>query len=138
MGMTPMRAIAAATRVNAQIIGKGRELGSIEPGKIADVIVVNGNPLFDIVALAQVEVAVKDGVVYKGAPSPRENQCQTRNSVCDGGELRASLCESHQRTEHTQSSEDDDRGNDVEDGPVTHHGRDGNQARAIDDRVRRR
>jgi imidazolonepropionase-like amidohydrolase len=71
MGMTPMRAIAAATRVNAQIIGKGRELGSIEPGKIADVIVVNGNPLFDIVALAQVEVAVKDGVVYKGAPSPR-------------------------------------------------------------------
>ena len=51
MGMTPMRAIAAATRVNAQIIGKPRDLGSIEPGKIADIIVVNGNPLFDITAL---------------------------------------------------------------------------------------
>lgn len=71
MGMTPLRAIAAATRINAQIIGKGRELGSIEPGKLADVIVVNGNPLFDIVALSHVEVVVKDGVVYKGGASPR-------------------------------------------------------------------
>jgi len=69
MGMTPARAIAAATRVNAQIIGKGRELGSIEPGKTADVIVVNGNPLFDITALSHVEVVVKDGVVYKGGPA---------------------------------------------------------------------
>ena len=69
MGMTPTRAIAAATRVNAQIIGKGRDLGSIEPGKIADVIVVNGNPLFDITALSRVEVVVKDGVVYKGGPA---------------------------------------------------------------------
>src|SRR6266850_387676 len=67
MGMTPMRAIAAATRVNAQIIGKGRELGSIEPGKIADLIVVNGNPLFDITALSHVDLVVKDGLVYKGA-----------------------------------------------------------------------
>jgi imidazolonepropionase-like amidohydrolase len=69
MGMTPQRAIAAATRVNANIIGKGRELGTIEPGKLADVIVVNGNPLFDIVALSHVEVVVKDGVVYKGGPA---------------------------------------------------------------------
>ena len=67
MGMTPQRAIAAATRVNAQIIGKGRELGTIEPGKIADVIVVKGNPLFDIVALSNVEIVVKDGMVFKGA-----------------------------------------------------------------------
>ena len=66
MGMTPQRAIAAATRVNAQIIGKGRELGTIEPGKLADVIVVQGNPLFDIVALSNVEIVVKDGTVYKG------------------------------------------------------------------------
>jgi imidazolonepropionase-like amidohydrolase len=69
MGMTPMRAIAAATRVNAQIIGKSRDLGSIEAGKIADVIVVNGNPLFDITALSHVEIVVKDGVVYKGGPT---------------------------------------------------------------------
>jgi imidazolonepropionase-like amidohydrolase len=66
MGMTPQRAIAAATRVNAQIIGKGRELGTIEPGKLADIIVVKGNPLFDIVALSNVEIVVKDGTVFKG------------------------------------------------------------------------
>ena len=58
-----------ATRVNAQIIGKGRELGTIEPGKLGDVIVVKGNPLFDIVALSNVEVVVKDGTVFKGGPA---------------------------------------------------------------------
>jgi len=68
MGMAPSRAIAAATRVNAQIIGR-RDLGSIEPGKTADIIVVNGNPIFDITALSHVEVVVKDGVVYKGGPA---------------------------------------------------------------------
>lgn len=66
MGMSPMRAIAAATRVNAQIIGKGRELGSIEPGKIADIIVVNGNPLFDITALSHVDIVMKGGQIFKG------------------------------------------------------------------------
>jgi imidazolonepropionase-like amidohydrolase len=69
MGMSPTRAIAAATRVNAQAIGRGRELGSIEPGKLADIIVVNGNPNFDITALSRVEVVVKDGIVYKGGPA---------------------------------------------------------------------
>jgi imidazolonepropionase-like amidohydrolase len=42
-----------------------RETGSIEPGKLADIIVVDGNPLFDIVALSRVETVVKGGVVYK-------------------------------------------------------------------------
>jgi imidazolonepropionase-like amidohydrolase len=69
MGMTPQRAIAAATRVNAQIIGKARDLGTLEPGKLADVIVVKGNPLFDIVALSNVEIVVKDGSVFKNAAS---------------------------------------------------------------------
>src|SRR5262245_56134965 len=80
MGMTPMRAIAAATRVNAQIIGKGRELGTIEPGKIADVIVVTGNPLFDITALAHVETVVKDGVVFKGVATPTAPQRPPRTA----------------------------------------------------------
>jgi len=64
MGMSPMRAIMAATRVNANIIGRGKEVGTIEPGKLADVIVVQGSPLFDITALAHVAVVVKGGVVY--------------------------------------------------------------------------
>jgi len=75
MGMTAMRAIAAATRINAQIIGR-RDLGSIEPGKTADVIVVRGNPLFDIVSLSHVEIVVKDGVVVK-APNAEARPAAT-------------------------------------------------------------
>jgi imidazolonepropionase-like amidohydrolase len=66
-GMSPARALSAATRINAQILGKGSELGTIEPGKLADLIVVRGNPLFDITALANVEIVVKDGIVQDGA-----------------------------------------------------------------------
>ena len=79
MGMTPIRAIAAATKVNAQVIGRARDLGTIEVGKFADIIFVNGNPLFDIVALSHVETVVKDGVIYKGGPAaaaPRKTSGQ--------------------------------------------------------------
>jgi imidazolonepropionase-like amidohydrolase len=67
-GMTPQQAISAATRVNGRILGR-RDLGTIEPGKLADIIVVRGNPLFDIQALAHVEIVVKDGRLYKGGPA---------------------------------------------------------------------
>jgi imidazolonepropionase-like amidohydrolase len=66
LGMSPQRAISSATRINARILGKANEVGTIEPGKLADVIVIRGNPLFDIQALANVEVVIKGGVVYKG------------------------------------------------------------------------
>lgn len=69
MGMPPLRAIAAATRVNARIIGRGADLGTIEPGKLADVIVVKGDPLFSVTALSQVEIVVKNGLVVKGGSS---------------------------------------------------------------------
>jgi imidazolonepropionase-like amidohydrolase len=71
MGMSPQRAIMATTRVNARSVLGLPDRGTIEPGKLADIIVVNGNPLYDIVALSHVDVVVKDGVVYKGAPSAR-------------------------------------------------------------------
>ena len=71
MGMSPQRAIMAATRVNARSVLGLPDRGTIEPGKLADIIVVNGNPLFDITALSHVEVVVKDGVVYKGGPGAK-------------------------------------------------------------------
>ena len=65
LGMSPQAAISAATRVNARILGKLRELGTIEAGKLADIIVVNGDPLFNIMALADVETVIKGGRVFQ-------------------------------------------------------------------------
>jgi imidazolonepropionase-like amidohydrolase len=68
LGMSPQRAISAATRIGARILGRGNDLGTIEPGRVADIIVLRRNPLFDIQALAEVDVVVKDGVIHKGGP----------------------------------------------------------------------
>ncbi|MBI4473591.1 MAG: amidohydrolase family protein [Acidobacteria bacterium] len=65
MGMPPIRVISALTRVNAAILGKTRDLGAIEAGKLADIIVVKGNPLYDILALSQVEIVIKGGVAFR-------------------------------------------------------------------------
>ena len=70
LGVPPLRAISAATRIGARALGRGSDLGTIEPGKLADIIVVNGNPLFDIQALSNIEVVVKDGVVYTKTTKP--------------------------------------------------------------------
>jgi imidazolonepropionase-like amidohydrolase len=78
LGMAPQRAISAATRINARILGKADELGTLEPGKLADLIVVNGNPLFDIQALARVELVMKGGVIYKGAPTTAATRTSAR------------------------------------------------------------
>jgi len=65
LGMTPMEAIVAATRVNARILGLADDLGTIEPGKIADIVVVRGDPRFIITALDDPELVVKEGKVYR-------------------------------------------------------------------------
>jgi len=63
-GMSPLAALSAATRTNAAIIGRASELGTVEPGKLADLVVVRGNPLADIDAMKRVELTVRDGVVW--------------------------------------------------------------------------
>jgi imidazolonepropionase-like amidohydrolase len=68
MGMPPQRAINAATRVNARILGMEKDLGTVEPGKLADLIVVRGNPLFDVTALGDVELVVKGGLLHRREP----------------------------------------------------------------------
>ena len=80
-GMSPQRTLSALTRVGARILGKGNQLGTVEPGKLADIIVVQGNPLFDLVtSLSNVEVVVKDGIVFKGGPSPSTPSLNTAGS----------------------------------------------------------
>ena len=65
-GMTPMQALQAATGWAAECLGWEDELGTLAPGKLADVVVVNGDPLADISVLrdpAKIALVVKDGAV---------------------------------------------------------------------------
>jgi imidazolonepropionase-like amidohydrolase len=64
-GMTPMQAIQAATHNAADLLGRSDEFGSIKPGKYADIIAVNGDPLTDIHLLENVQFVMKEGKVYK-------------------------------------------------------------------------
>ncbi len=63
VGLTPQQVIRAATRNAAVHLGREEDLGTLEAGKLADLIVVDGNPLQDLSVLQKIEVVVKDGVV---------------------------------------------------------------------------
>jgi imidazolonepropionase-like amidohydrolase len=65
VGMPAMEAIKSATVHAADLLGISDRLGSIEKGKLADIIAVNGDPLKNIQALATMNFVMKDGVVYK-------------------------------------------------------------------------
>lgn len=68
-GMTPMQAIGAATGEAAKLLGVA-DLGTLQPGKLADVVAVRGDPLRDVEVLKQVGFVMKDGVVYKRDGTP--------------------------------------------------------------------
>jgi imidazolonepropionase-like amidohydrolase len=65
-GMTPMQAIQSATHNAADLLGKSDVLGSVKPGKYADMIAVTSDPLTDIHILEHVSFVMKEGIVYKG------------------------------------------------------------------------
>jgi imidazolonepropionase-like amidohydrolase len=64
-GMTPAEAIQAGTRVGAELLGWNDRLGTLEAGKLADIIAVTGNPLEDISALEQVAFVMIGGKIAK-------------------------------------------------------------------------
>jgi imidazolonepropionase-like amidohydrolase len=64
-GMTPLQALRSATTVAADLMSMQNEVGSIEPGKYADIVAVPGDPLQDIKVLEKVGFVMKGGVVYK-------------------------------------------------------------------------
>lgn len=65
VGMPPMAAIQSATITNAKILNILDKIGTIETGKIADIIAVDENPLENIHTMEQVSFVMKEGVVYK-------------------------------------------------------------------------
>ena len=64
-GMSPMAAIKSATSVAAQLLDQSENFGSIEVGKLADIVAVKGDPLADISELTRVTFVMKGGVIYK-------------------------------------------------------------------------
>jgi imidazolonepropionase-like amidohydrolase len=63
--MTRLQALQSATLRAAELMGMEKDLGSLEPGKLADLVAVDGHPLEDLAALGKVAVVVKGGVVVK-------------------------------------------------------------------------
>jgi len=66
-GFTPMEAIQAATIVPARVMGLDKELGTVESGKRADLIIVDANPLESIHNIRKVEFVITNGVMYNCA-----------------------------------------------------------------------
>jgi imidazolonepropionase-like amidohydrolase len=69
-GMTPAVAIQSATLQAAKLMKMEDKIGIVEPGKLADIVAVPGNPLDQISLMEKVDFVMKDGVVYRG-PQPK-------------------------------------------------------------------
>jgi imidazolonepropionase-like amidohydrolase len=75
-GLSPMQTIIAATSNAARALGWDSWLGTLEPGKVADLLVVAGNPLDNLHLLADrrnIELVIKDGQIVARSPSTKLN-----------------------------------------------------------------
>lgn len=66
-GFTPAQAITITTLNGAKLLGVDREVGTLEPGKAADAVLIDGNPLAAISDIRKIEIVFKDGVGYDSA-----------------------------------------------------------------------
>jgi imidazolonepropionase-like amidohydrolase len=64
-GLSPLQALKAATSVDADLLGIAAETGTLESGKLADVVAVPGDPLADITVTERVLFVMKEGVVHR-------------------------------------------------------------------------
>jgi imidazolonepropionase-like amidohydrolase len=64
--MRPMDAIVAGTMSAAKLLGLDGSIGTLQSGKLADIVAVSGNPLTDIRRMENVVFVMKNGAIYKG------------------------------------------------------------------------
>ena len=67
LGMTPMQAIRSATARAAELLDMQKDLGTLEPGKLADIVAVPGDPLKDVGVLSKVDFVMKGGSVFRSS-----------------------------------------------------------------------
>jgi imidazolonepropionase-like amidohydrolase len=79
VGLTPMDAIRSATLISAMSMGQQSEMGTLEPGKLANIVFLSANPLQDIGAVRQVVLTVKRGAQY-----PRKNYTPVTKAEVEG------------------------------------------------------
>jgi imidazolonepropionase-like amidohydrolase len=71
LGMKPSAALKAATSADAELLGLGAKIGTLETGKFADVVAVPGDPLQNIRQTEHVLFVMKEGVVYRNDGAPK-------------------------------------------------------------------
>ncbi len=82
-GMQPAGALRSATRTAAEVIGRAHELGSLAPDFVADLVVVEGDPLVDIAALRAVRLVMKEGKVVLDRRGESPEVRETVLALCD-------------------------------------------------------
>jgi imidazolonepropionase-like amidohydrolase len=69
-GLTPAQALRSATSAAAELLRMSDQVGTLEPGKLADIVAVPGDPLADVAVLQRVNFVMKGGAVYKNSSRP--------------------------------------------------------------------
>src|SRR5436189_6219098 len=69
LGMPPLEALRSATANDAELIGVSQKLGTLEKGKLADVIAMPGDPTQDITATERVSFVMKEGKIIRNGPA---------------------------------------------------------------------
>jgi imidazolonepropionase-like amidohydrolase len=70
LGLPPIDALRAATSVNAELFGVSQKVGTLEKGKLADIVAIPGDPTSDITATERVSFVMKEGKVVKNVAKP--------------------------------------------------------------------
>jgi imidazolonepropionase-like amidohydrolase len=63
-GLTPRQVLAAATEGGARVMGREKDLGAVAPGRLADLVVLNGDPLASVANLETIHRVIKGGRVF--------------------------------------------------------------------------
>jgi len=91
LGFTPMEAIVAATKLNAVTVGLAGEIGTLEPGMLADLLVVDGDPTADIAVLqdlSKINVVMKGGeLVNLNRPWPAKKDWAFEQTITFGWKI---------------------------------------------------